>query len=499
MDSAGTDDHFNDYAVVDLGSNSFHLHVIRVQHSEWRNIDRHREVVRMAEGLLPNGRITPQKQEEALHVLSRYGERIAGFHPGNVRVIATSAFRHASKSKGFLRNAESALGFPIDVIPGEEEARLIYLGIVTDDAPREKKRFIIDIGGGSTEFIYGEGRKPVCIDSVELGNISLTRNVFQDRKLTKDLFKTTVTDVVEALRATRVYGHRKSFQAVVGASGSMRLVAGLINDLGLGSNSIEPQPLAKLTKLFIDKDTRQRVIDAGVPAERVETFPGALALCTGIMKAFELDRIGITRAGVRAGILYDMLLLPRGEDRRRITLTRWMERHGVDRVQRDRVFEFVNNHLPDILPHLPKDCVMPGEMLSWASDLHEIGLTINYSGYHKHGAYLIKNSDLPGFTRLEQGRLAFLVMNHRKRIKLDQIDPDDIVPMPLLFLFRMAWALHRKRATIDDPVEELRVTDNGFVVEFVPDWLHRHPLVSRQLAREQERWLEIGYTLKLES
>jgi exopolyphosphatase / guanosine-5'-triphosphate,3'-diphosphate pyrophosphatase len=439
----------------------------------------------------------PDKQDEALHVLKGFGERINGFHPENVRIIGTSAFRHVKQASDFFREAEAALGFPIDVISGNEEARLIYLGIVSEDEPREKKRFIIDVGGGSTEFIFGEGRKPVCIDSVELGNISLTKNVFAGRTVTEDLFSTAVLDIVQVLRATRVYKHRKSFQSVLGASGTLRLIASLITALEFGSNGITPESLAKLTKKFVFKGKQKSVIQAGLPEERLASFPGSLALVTGIMEAFSLKRIQITRAGVRQGILHDMLLLPRGDDRRRRTLTRWMERHNVDRHQRDRIYEFTVHHLSDIRQDLPKSCIAPKAMLSWAADLHEIGLTINYSGYHKHGAYLIKNSDLPGFTREQQGQLAFLVLNHRKRIKLDRLDQEDSVPIPLLFLFRLAWALYRKRAVIEDPVKRISVVDNGFTVEFERGWLHDHPLVRQQLAREQLQWEEVGYTLAL--
>jgi exopolyphosphatase / guanosine-5'-triphosphate,3'-diphosphate pyrophosphatase len=490
-------DQAGEYAIIDLGSNSFHLHVIRLMENEWRHIDHHRDVVKLVDGLLPGGDIELSKQEEALQVLKRYGERIHGFHQGHVRIIGTSAFRHARKASTFFREAEAALGFPIDIVSGEEEARLIYLGIVSEDAPREKKRFIIDIGGGSTEFIYGEGRKPVCIDSVNLGNISLTKNVFEDGKLTPERFKTTVADIVEVLRATNVYKYRKSFQVVLGASGTPRLIATLITALELGSDGITPDALKKLTKKFVVKGKQKAVIQAGLPEERLASFPGALALMTGIMKAFELERIQITTAGVRQGIMHDMLLLPEGENRRRKTLTRWMDRHHVDRGQRDLVYGFAHAHLHEINSSIEHDCSAPEELLSWASDLHEIGLTINYSSYHKHGAYLIKNSDLPGFTREERGKLAFLVLNHRKRIKLDRLDPVDAVPMPLLFLFRMAWAIYRKRAPIQDPVQQIRVVENGFIAKFQPGWLHEHPLVAQQLAQEQDRWREVGLVLKL--
>ncbi len=490
-------DHRGEYAIVDLGSNSFHLHVVRLLDHEWQHMDHHREVVRLTDGLRHDGIILQEKQDEALDVLKTYGERISGFYPENVRVIGTSAFRHVRQASDFFREAEAALGFPIDVISGDEEARLIYLGIVSEDEPREKKRFIIDVGGGSTEFIYGEGRKPVCIDSVELGNISLTKNVFAEQKLTPELFTTAVSDIVEVLRATHVHEYRKSFQVVLGASGTLRLIASLIGALELGPNGITPESLHKLTKKFVFKGKQKSVIQAGLPEERLTSFPGSLALVTGIVKAYELDRIQITHAGVRQGILHDMLLLPRGDDRRQRTLTRWMERHHVDREQRDRIHNFTVHHLPDIKAHLPKSCSMPKSMLSWAADLHEIGLTINYSGYHKHGAYLIKNSDLPGFTREQQGQLAFIILNHRKRIKLDRLEPEDSVPLPLLFLFRLAWALYRKRAAIEDPVKRIHVVEKGYTVKFEHGWLHDHPLVRQQLAREQLQWQEVGYELVL--
>ena len=490
------DDLRHEYAIVDLGSNSFHLHVIRVLDGEWRHMDHHREVTKLVDGLLPDGIIEPSKREEVLLVLRRYGERITGFSSGNVRVIGTSAFRQLRRDSQLFRESEAALGFPIDIISGEEEARLIYLGIISEDAPQERKRFIIDIGGGSTEFIYGEGRSPVCIDSVALGNISLTRNVFEGRELTADLFKATVADVAEALCATKVYDCRESFEVVLGASGTMRLVASLIEQMELGSGGIELKPLKNLTKMFIKNKTNS-FIRAGLPEERVASFPGALALLTGIMKTFELDRIRITKAGLRQGILHDMMMVPDGKDRRIATLTRLMDRHKVDRLQRDRVYDFAAAHLDEIRLDLPSSLCSPKRLLRWAADLHEIGLTINYSSYHKHGTYLIRHSDFPGFTREEQGHLAFLVLNHRKRIKLDRLKVEDAVPMPLLFLFRMAWALNRKRTSIEDPVRALRVVQSGFEAEFQPGWLHEHPLVARQLAREQERWLEVGYTLKL--
>lgn len=487
----------DEYAVIDLGSNSFHLHVVRVLDGESRYLDRYRDAVRLADGLRADGTIDPAKQEQALAVIRRYGERIAGFPAENVRAIGTSAFRHARKATAFVRRAEHALGRPIDIISGREEARLIYLGIITEEQPKANRRFIVDIGGGSSEFIYGEGRKPVCIDSVNIGNISLSRSVFDGRALTDELFRSTASDVSETLRGTDVYRRRGSFQITLGASGTLRLIAELISNLGIGSELITREAFDQLCERFVVRGERKPFLKAGLLEQRLRTFPGALAILAAIFDAFSLKQIEVTRAGVRQGLLHDMLLLPRGEDRKQVTLASLMERHRVDRAQVKRVRSFALSHLDDIRSGLGMPRREAERLLRWAAALHEIGLTINYSGYHKHGAYIVRNSEMAGFTRLERARLAFLILNHRKRIKLEKTDANDRAPLPLLFLFRLAWLLHRTRIDRDPPVRELAVNRDTFTVVIEPGWLEHHPLVARQLERERERWREVGVELAI--
>lgn len=490
--------HTHDYAIVDLGSNSFHLHVIRMVDGQSRYLDRYREVVRIAEGIQADSTLSKSKEAEALGVLARYGDRIQGFEAANVRAIGTSAFRQIRRARGFLFRAEEALGFPIEIISGEEEARLIYLGILAEESSRVEQRFVIDIGGGSTEFIVGDEAEVITLASVEVGNISLTRSVFGDGDPTPDLFDATVDDLAETMRGTTVFNHRDKVDVVMGASGTFKLAASLLRELGYTDGDITPDGLGKLSKGWLKgKAKRKAILAAGLPPEREATFVGALALMQAIFKAFEFDRIQITQAGVRQGLLHDMFALPQGADRKRHTLNTMMKRYHIDRDQARRLHEFCRKHIADLAHDLGMSPAAADAILGWAAALHETGLPLNYSGYHKHSAYIVKNGDFPGFTRLEQGRTAFLVLNHRKRIKLDRLHPDDTVPMPLLFLFRLAWLFHRRRRDIHDPVRSLAVDGKTFTVELAPGWLHIHPLAAQQLERERDRWAEVGIVLEL--
>ncbi|MEP7328324.1 MAG: Ppx/GppA phosphatase family protein [Betaproteobacteria bacterium] len=475
-------------AVVDLGSNSFRLEVGRVEGDQIFRLDTWRETIRFGAGMDANGRLTVPARRAALACLSRFSERLSGLHPSAVRAVATNTFRVARNAGTFLPQAEAALGFPIDVIAGHEEARLIYLGVSHVLPPTPEPRLVIDIGGGSTEFVIGRGFVPERLESLKLGCVSLSQRFFPTGALRADAFAAAETHARAEIEAiAREFG-REHWQNAYASSGTALALAAILEENGLSSGGITPDGLVRLRKRMIGAGHVTRLGLVGIKPERAPVLAGGFAIMSAAMAELSVPRINPVGGALRLGVLYDLLGRTVQRDSRASTVENFMERYHVDRAHALRVATMARAlYLRSARAPSPE----AAQRLEWAAMLHEIGNTVSHIGYHKHGAYILEHADMPGFSAQEQRQLAVLVLGGRGGLaKAAQLLPDADFAAQLLAL-RLAVLLHHARRAIDAPRIALTM---GRPIRFgVPArWLKSHPLTAHLLEKERAEWAALS-------
>lgn len=479
-------------AVVDLGSNSFRLEIGRVEGDQIYRQDTWRETLRFGAGLDGEGCITPLAMKAALQCLARFRERLSGLHASAVRAVGTNTFRVAKNAREFLRKAEPALGFPIDVIGGHEEARLIYLGVAHSLPPSSASRLVIDIGGGSTEFIIGRGLEPERLESLKIGCVGLTQRFFPKGKVTAaalDAAETAARVEIEAISREFGPGHWRDAYA---SSGTAAALAEILEQNGFSSGGITPGGLARLRRqLLLAKDPRRLKLNALKP-ERAPVLAGGLAIMTAAVAELGVERIDPVGGALRLGVLYDLLGRTIDEDVRKVTVDRFVERYRIERAHALRVATLARSLYRGAVAEASRD---QAQLLEWAALLHETGMSVSHIGFHKHGAYILQHADMPGFSAGEQTRLALLVYGSRGGLaKVETALADSQIRAQLLSL-RLAVLLHHARTTIAVP--RLRLKIRGRIRFGISKrWLEGHPLTAHLLAKERAQWASLGYAWK---
>ena len=478
-------------AAVDLGSNSFHMLVARVgPEGEVRVIDRLKERVRLAAGLDENGALSAQAQETALECLDRFGDRLRELPRGSVRAIGTSTLRKATNAHTFLIRAKRALGHPIDVVSGREEARLIHLG-VSSEFVEPARRLLVDIGGGSTELILGD-EEPETLASIGSGCVNWTQRFFPDERATAEQMEQAVTAARLELESMVALFRGERWDQAVGSSGTIRAVERCLHQLGHGH--ITPEGLRELRQVWVD---RPGLLD--MSESRREVFSGGLALLCAVVEALSVDRLAVANSALREGALADLLGRFQHEDIRSRTVDGWSVRMEVDHAQASRVertslafFDQVTEPW-NLLPR-------HRQLLGWAAQLHEVGQVLSWSGYHKHGAYLLQNADLPGFSLQERRLLAVLVLVHRGRFERERME--DLAPglsdrvFRLAVLLRLARDINRSRSP-DAILPGLHVDGDRLELVFQPGALAALPLLKADLEVERRVLAAAGFDLFL--
>jgi len=471
-------------AVVDLGSNSFRLEVGRVEGDQIFRLDTWRETIRFGAGMDAQGRLTSTARQAALACLARFSERLSGLHPSAVRAVATNTFRVAKNASTFLPQAEAALGFPIDIIGGHEEARLIYLGVAHVLPPSPDPRLVIDIGGGSTEFVIGRGFAPERLESLKLGCVSLSQRFFPAGALRAEAFVAAETHARAEIEAiAREFG-REHWQHAYASSGTALALAAILEENGLSSGGITPDGLVRLRKRMIGAGHVSRLALVGVKPERAPVLAGGFAIMAAAMAELAVPRINPVGGALRLGVLYDLLGRTVQRDSRASTVENFMERYHVDRAHAQRVAAMAK-------ALYQKSRRAPGveaaQRLEWAALLHEIGNTVSHIGYHKHGAYILENADMPGFSAQEQHQLAVLVLTGRGGLaKAARVLADSDFAAQLLSL-RLAVLFHHARRAIDTPRITLAM-DRPIRFGVAARWLKAHPLTAHLLEKERLEW-----------
>jgi exopolyphosphatase/guanosine-5'-triphosphate,3'-diphosphate pyrophosphatase len=494
---------YESIAAVDLGSNSFRLEVGRVVDDQIYTLDSLKESVRLASGLQADKSLDRASQERALDALSRFGERIRGLPPEAVRAVATNALRVAKNATPFLLEAEAALGFPIEIIAGREEARLIYIGAVHSLPATDEQRLVFDIGGGSTEFIIGTGMKPLCLESLFMGCVSYSLRYFPDGFIDrKRLQEAQMAAAKEVSLIAHVY-QKTGWGEAIGSSGTAKAIAEILeqNDLNPGGLSgITRQGLDRLCSMLIRYKRMEALPLEGIKSDRIPVLPGGIAIMSAILDTLGMDHVTYADGALRLGVLYDLLGRFHHHDMRMATVKQFQRRYQIESGQAERVAETATIIFQDLMglklrksEELDRDL----QFINWAASLHEVGLSIAHTGYHKHGAYILSYADMPGFSKMDQARLALLVLCHRGKLnKVESLNREDIAWRQILAL-RLAAILHRARLESAAPALQARETVNGFSLQLPGVWLDENPLTVAALQDEIDIWEEAGFRLRI--
>jgi len=484
-------------AAVDLGSNSFRLQVGRIVANQIYPLDGLKEPIRLAAGLTADKRLDAASQQRGVEALSRFAERLRNFDPGAVRAVATNTLRVAKNATQFLEKAEAALGFPIEVIAGREEARLIYLGVAHTLANPQTRQLVVDIGGGSTEFIIGQNIDPIQLESLYMGCVSYSLRFFPDGRVDKRSFKEAELAARRELQ-TIVHAYRETgWDEAIGSSGTAKAIVDLLELNGFSDHGLTREGLEKLRNELLHAGEASRLKLQGLRADRIPVLPGGLAIMSAIFKEFGLERMAFSEGALRLGVLYDQLGRYHHDDLREATVNRFMQRYEVDRRQAARVAHTALGLLNQLVPGSQETGHPDAQFLVWAARLHEIGISVAHSSYHKHSAYVLANADMPGFSRRDQARLSRLVLAHRGKLERAQPLRGEAPEWTLIFCLRTAVLLHRSRDDQPLPRRSAAFTRSGFQMKLDADDLDALPLTAAALEDEAQQWSGIGSELRI--
>jgi len=484
-------------AAVDLGSNSFRLQVARVVDDQIYPLDSLREPVRLAAGLTADKHLDDAAQARAIECLKRFGERLRGLPPGAVRAVGTNTLRVAKNAREFMPRLEAALGFPIEVVAGREEARLIYLGVSHSLPLTADKRLVVDIGGGSTEFIIGAGNQPHKLESLYMGCVGYSIKFFPDGKIGKSNMKHAELAARIELETIKKQFSPKNWQQAVGSSGTARAMADILEANGWSASGITRDGMQRLRAALLKAGDAAKVALPGLREDRVVVLPGGFAIMNAIFSELDVEHMAFANGAMRQGILWDMIGRAHRRDMRELTVRQFVKRYHVDAIHAHRVERLALKLFEQLDGGERQAREYPALMLSWAARLHEIGLTVAHSGYHKHSAYIIANADMPGFSKMEQSQLSTLVLAHRGSLdKLRGMAAKD-VDWTLLVALRLAALLHRSRSEVRLPAIHASKKKSTFTVELDARWLAANSLTAAELRDEIKDWSRLGIELSV--
>src|SRR5690554_2170941 len=488
-------------AAIDLGSNSFHIIVARVFAGELSTLDVLSEKVQLAAGLDAESCLTEAAMARGLECLGRFAQRIADLPRQSIRVVGTNALREARNSDVFIARAEALLGTPVEIIAGREEARLIYLGVSHTLADDTGRRLVVDIGGGSTEFIIGSRFEPRLCESLQMGCVSYTDQFFSNGEISAAAMKEARMAALQELLSIRRDYRRLGWSSSVGASGTIKAARQACISLGFSSDSITAKGLKQLSEHLIEAGHVNHIQIDGIKDERCAVLPAGIAIVSAIFESLGVESMSFSQGALREGLLYDMAGRLQHQDVRERTVDALARRDHVDLREAARVEATALAALDQVKDSWLLQDPDYRELLSWAARTHEIGLAVAHSQFHKHSAYLLQHSDLPGFTRPEQQQLAFLVRGHRRKFPTEEFR--NLPPAlktacrHLCLLLRLAVLLHRSRSRARLPRFKLHVDGQRIELTFPEGWLEQHPLTQADLEQEAGYLRSIDFKLRI--
>ncbi|MBV8618963.1 MAG: exopolyphosphatase [Curvibacter sp.] len=483
-------------AAVDLGSNSFRLEIGRLQHGQIQRSEYLKETVRQGSGLDEERRLTPDAMQRGWDCLARFAERLAGFTRAQVRAVATQTLREARNREEFLLKATEILGFPIDVISGPEEARLIYQGVARLLPQSDERRLVVDIGGRSTELILGQHFNAQVMASYRVGSVAWSMKYFPQGQFTAQAFLTAEVAAKAVLDEALDSYRRDSWDVAYGSSGTVGAVADILAGIGEPPGLIRRRALDWLKDRLLRAQSADKVRLEGLKEDRRAVIGGGVSVLTAIFDLLKIDEMQVAQGALRQGVLYDLLDREQPHtDLRASTVRVLCERFQIDLPQAERV--------RDAALHLYRQIEQPQDerserKLAWAASLHEIGIQISHSDYHRHGAYILDNTDAPGFALPELHRLGMLILGHRGKLRKLEADFEDENFVRQMLSLRLAVALcHARR---DPKLDDLSLSQNGpdFTLHATQDWCQLFPQSAHLLREETAAWQKTPWTLSLE-
>lgn len=489
-----------DVAAIDLGSNSFHMVVARVVDQDLQLVSRHKQRVHLASGLDAQKNLDNTAIERGLECLAMFAERLQGFDVENVRIAATHTLRQANNAHIFLQRAKEVLPFPIEVIPGVEEARLIYLG-VAHTQPESDSKLVVDIGGGSTEMIIGKGFEPELINSKQMGCVSYTNRYFANGKLSKKNFAQATLAAEQRLESIASRYRKKGWDIAFGSSGTIKAIREVLIGMGHDDGIVTSKRLDKLIEKLCEWQTIDEIELDGLTAERKPVFAAGVAILSAIFKALKISEMHFSQGALREGLLFEMEDNFKRSDIRMRTTENLASKHLVDLEHAARVKGQAQEFLQQVHQVLGiKRSSELFDLLDWGALLHEVGLSISLQAFHRHSAYILRHTYMPGFNQEQQRVLAMLVRFQRKALKLHEMEEFSLFKkkdvIGLIRVLRLAILVHGQRN--DDPLPELELSiegDTWTLTSKDEQWLQNNLLLHADLMTEQQQWENAGWAL----
>jgi exopolyphosphatase/guanosine-5'-triphosphate,3'-diphosphate pyrophosphatase len=483
---------------IDLGSNSFHMIVAHWENGQIRLLDKLREAVQLGFGLQEDGSLSQESRERALSCLKRFGECLRGYPSRNVRIVGTKTLRSMKNSKDFLMQAQQLLGYPIEIISGDEEARLIYLGVAQGVAPVKGRRLVMDIGGGSTEIILGEGVKPLLKESLNMGCVAISKRFFSDAKVNQRNVARAMVACLQEVEPIKDDFLMQDWQEVLGASGSIKSIAKVCRQKGWSDGSITSDLLQQIIGYYLIAGNLYAPFE-GLSEERRNVFLGGVIVLNSLFDAFKLKEIQAVDWALREGLLFDMKGRMENRDVRQDSVDALSGRFHVNQEKSLAVEKTALQLLKQVAGDWYLATEDASKLLSWSAKLYQVGLDIAHNDYHKHGAYIVQHVDLAGCSRSEQEHLSALVLAHRKRFPTKNFPMQNRDLVHLAILLRLAVIFHRSRFRDTNPVIKLQVMSNSLILKLSAKWIEKHPLTLADIESEKEYLREVGYQLEVEA
>ena len=481
------------YAAIDLGSNSFHMLVAEIIDDQLHVIDRHKDMVRLADGLNSKGNLTDEKIDFAIESLKRIGQRIKTIPKSHLRIVGTNTLRKAKNSKKLIKLAKKVLGKPIEIISGREEARILYLGVSHSMPNEQGKRLVIDIGGGSTELIIGEEFSSSLRESLHMGCVSFTKKFFSDGVISEENWNKAVlsarlelVDIISAYKNT-------GWDLAIGASGSMRATAEVLFANDLSVHGITEKSLDRLIDKCFELHTIENLNQLpGLSSQRLPVFIGGLAIIKALFISLSISHMEISSGALREGMVYDLSGRLHHNDIRERTINKLSNQFEIDISQSQRVkltseilLQYSNLQLTE----------SQEQLLNWAIRLHELGLSISHSRFEDHAAYILTHADMPGFSKQEQLKLAVLVALQRRKLKPQWIKLLSVRQLnnlkPLIVILRLSVLFNRSRIIEDVKIESLHLEKIKIQLKISEKWLEAHPLTLADLLTEKKHLSQV--------
>ena len=481
---------------VDLGSNSFRVEIGQVHGDRITTQSYWKETIRLAGGFDEAGALTPEAQARALGALSRFRERLGNLPPERVRAVGTQAMRAATNSSEFLKKAEAALGYKIDILSGHEEARLVFKGCARTLPPSEKRRLIVDIGGASTELIIGEGLEAERCESFRIGCVNTSIRFFQDGRITAKSIERAVLACQAELEESITRFGAGNYEEAFGSAGTFGAMSDIARASGWSDGTVTLEHLERIRKQLLEAKDVKNIRFDGLKEDRKEVIAGGLAVLLAVYKTLGIETMRPASGALRVGLLYDLLGRVSDKDTRDITVESMMSAAQIDREQAVRVADITEKLYTALRPSASPDDL---KYVRWGALLHEVGMNISSSRYHRHSWYVVSNADMPGFGRQDQDIMATFVLSQRGNLKKIEDALDTIITCEAAFALRLAVIFAHARRPVELPVMTfIRKGPRELVVKLDGVWLNAHPLTDVLLKDESAAWAKIGRQVTFE-